>query len=260
MTDDFNVQSASDLTGPSDEDRLNFIARSLPPFSPSSDPIIEIATEIDSNPNMSLLQSNNGNPNCVVPSTGLDMDIDPCAHTLDAESKVIRNRKKDQSTDSSSVSKRQVLGEGNSQSFKGKAKYTSISASCSTSNSVDTQDLPSSSANMYDHNSSGPFDVIVQKTCDSANSANSSIDPLAVGRLLFFTNKNDILELKKTGYSKINIRFKTREATNKLTSNQILKAKGYHAYIPLYRTTRKSIIRGVPLDLTDGEILALSPQ
>jgi len=107
---------------------------------------------------------------------------------------------------------------------------------------------------MYDLNSPGHFDVIVQKISDNSNSVTSPIDPLAVGRLLFFSNKNDILELKKTGYSKINIRFKTR-AANKLTSNQILKAKGYCAYIPLYRTTRKGIIRGVPLDLSE-EILA----
>jgi len=112
--DDFILQSASNLTGPSDKDKLNFIARSLPPFSPSSDSAIEIVTEINSNSNTSILQPNNEQSNCVVPTTGPDMDVDLCVHTSDAETKVIRNkRKKDQST-ASSVSKRQVLGEGDS--------------------------------------------------------------------------------------------------------------------------------------------------
>lgn len=75
-----------------------------------------------------------------------------------------------------------------------------------------------------------------------------------MGRLLYSTNKNDILELKKIGYSKINIRFKIREAANNLTSNQTLKSKGYLVYIPSYRTIRKSIFRGVPL--SEGEILS----
>lgn len=83
----------------------------------------------------------------------------------------------------------------------------------------------------------------------------SPIDPLAVGRLLYTTNKNDILEIKKVGFSKINIRLKSREAANGLISNRILKEKKYLVYVPLYRTTRKGIIRGVPLDITDDEIL-----
>jgi len=99
----------------------------------------------------------------------------------------------------------------------------------------------------------GPFDVIVQK--DKENNHSSPIDPLAVGRLLYTTNKNDILEIKKVGFSKINIRLKSREAANGLISNCILKEKKYLVYVPFYRTTRKGIIRGVPLDVADDEIL-----
>lgn len=78
---------------------------------------------------------------------------------------------------------------------------------------------------------------------------------MVIGRLLYADSKNDILELKKIGHSKINIRLKTGEAANKLISSQIFKEKKYNVYIPLYRVARKGIIRGVPLDLTEGEIL-----
>lgn len=163
------------------------------------------------------------------------MDIDLRACSLGAEPRP-NKRKKDQST-ASSVSKRQVLGEKDSYSLQGKANYAS-SSSGSTAVSAGSQDLPPSCENTYDVSSSDPFDIIVQKEKDNNNSSSFPIDPLAVGRLLYATNKNDILELKKIRFSKINIRFKTREAANRLISNQTLIEKRCHVYIPLYRTER----------------------
>lgn len=52
-----------------------------------------------------------------------------------------------------------------------------------------TRDLPSLNENSYDLKSSGPFDVIIQKASDNSTSNTSPIDPLAVGRLLYFTKK-----------------------------------------------------------------------
>lgn len=49
---------------------------------------------------------------------------------------------------------------------------------------------------------------------DKDNNSSVSIDPLPVGRLLYSSNKNDILKIKKVGFSKINIRFKSGETAN----------------------------------------------
>ncbi|KMQ89364.1 hypothetical protein RF55_11020 [Lasius niger] len=68
------------------------------------------------------------------------------------------------------------------------------------------------------------------------------------------TGVGDIVEIRKIGYSKINVQLKSREAANNLVTNPILKAKKYKVFIPLYRTTRRGIIRNVPLDLSKEEI------
>lgn len=78
---------------------------------------------------------------------------------------------------------------------------------------------------------------------------------MAIGRLLFAANKNDILELKRTSFTKVNIRLKTGEAANKILSSPILRNKKYKVYIPSHRIVRKGIICGVPLDSTEEEIL-----
>jgi len=104
-----------------------------------------------------------------------------------------------------------------------KSQGKAISASsthCASATVVGPRDLSSEFINEYDINSPGPFDVIVQK--DNVDS-DSAIDPLTVGRLIYAACKNNILKLKKIGFSKINIRFKSREATNQLVSNQTLK-------------------------------------
>jgi len=177
------IRSASDSTELSDEDKLNFIALSLPPFSPSTDSVLETTTE-KNNSNTILLvsQPNNEQPDSTLTATESDIDIDPSIRPMDAEAKINKNkRKKDQST--ASVSKRQVLGEGDSHSFKGKANCATNSSSCAAA-SADLQDLPLPNANMYGLGSPGPFDVIVQRI--SFFFSIGSLQSVAVGHSVRF--------------------------------------------------------------------------
>ncbi|KMQ84221.1 hypothetical protein RF55_18156, partial [Lasius niger] len=96
----------------------------------------------------------------------------------------------------------------------------------------------------------GPFDVFVQ----SNSKESTSLYLITVGRCLSASTKQDIIEIKKLGYSKVLIQMKTREAANKLINNPILKAKALTVYIPTFRTTRQGIIRNVPLDITEEEV------
>ncbi|KMQ90071.1 hypothetical protein RF55_10212 [Lasius niger] len=59
---------------------------------------------------------------------------------------------------------------------------------------------------------------------------------------------------QKIGFSKINVQLKSRDAANNLIASSILKAKKYKVFIPFYRTTRRGIIRNVPLDLSEEDI------
>lgn len=227
-----NIRLESDVTGPNDENRLYLIAHSFSPFSPSTGSIMEI--EMESNNGTSIFQpagvrSDQVKPDHSVAVSGPAADSDPRTNFSKLDQRT--NKRKIEQHNSSSAGKRQVLGERDGQlSFQGKANHA-ISSLGSAAPSVGSQDLLSSYDNTYDSNSLGSFDVIVQK--DKDNNPSSPIDPLAIGRLLYSSNKNDILEIKKVGFSKINIRFKSREAANRLIFNHILKEKKYQvSYIP----------------------------
>ncbi|KAM0724686.1 hypothetical protein ACS0PU_009070 [Formica fusca] len=105
-------------------------------------------------------------------------------------------------------------------------------------------------ANRYSKSSQGPYEIVVT----SIGSTNSSIHPLTVGRLLSSTLKKDITEIKKLGFSKVSVQFKTREAANNLINNSILNSNNLIAYIPSYRVSRQGVIRNVPLDLAENTI------
>lgn len=107
--------------------------------------------------------------------------------------------------------------------------------------------------NKYDSQCQGPFEVYIQS--NPIDNVASSIHPLAVGRILSASSKIDILEIKKIGYSKISVQLTNRDAANQLLTNSALKSKNLTAFIPSFRTTRQGIIRNVPLDVTEEEII-----
>ncbi|XP_050456631.1 uncharacterized protein LOC126854203 [Cataglyphis hispanica] len=103
----------------------------------------------------------------------------------------------------------------------------------------------------YKHDA-GPFDVHIQRLSNS----NSSLHPIHVGRIVCELNIKEILEIKKVRYSKVSIYFKTREAANILVENKRFFHKDLVAFIPPFRTSRKSIIKDVSLDLTEQMIIS----
>ncbi|KMQ91377.1 nucleic-acid-binding protein from mobile element jockey-like isoform x2 protein [Lasius niger] len=105
--------------------------------------------------------------------------------------------------------------------------------------------------NRYSSHNQGPFDVHVQRISDPR----APLHPITVGRIIYGLNNEDILEIKKIGFSKVSIFLKTKETTNQLVSDQRLQKKDLIAFIPPSRTSRKGIIRNVPLYLTDQNIL-----
>ncbi|XP_029178027.1 uncharacterized protein LOC114945855 [Nylanderia fulva] len=94
-----------------------------------------------------------------------------------------------------------------------------------------------------------PFDVFIQ-----SSQTQVSIDPLAIGRIISPLYRNDIIEIKKSGFSRIVIQFKSRTTANSILSNSVLKSKNY-VFTSSSRISRRGIIRNVPLDMSDEEIL-----
>ncbi|XP_029680212.1 uncharacterized protein LOC115245858 isoform X2 [Formica exsecta] len=105
--------------------------------------------------------------------------------------------------------------------------------------------------NRYSASNAGPFDVHVQHLSDSK----SSLHPI-FERIICELIIEDILEIKRIGYSKVSVFFKSREAANALVEDRRLATKDVVAFIPPpFRISRKDIIRDVPLDLIDQMIL-----
>ncbi|XP_029680875.1 uncharacterized protein LOC115246299 [Formica exsecta] len=105
--------------------------------------------------------------------------------------------------------------------------------------------------NRYSDGNAGPFDVHVQRKSDPG----APLHPISVGRIICGLNIQDILEIKRIGLSKVLVFFKSGSAANSLVQDQRLAAKNLEAFIPPFRTSRKAIIKDVPLHLTDQMIL-----
>ena len=105
--------------------------------------------------------------------------------------------------------------------------------------------------NRYGESSSGPFAVHIQQITDRSK----KLDPSLVGSVLYKLKIPDVMEVKKIGFSKVAIFFSTKESANSLVEDSRLTIINLEAFIPLFLTSRKGIIRDIPSDLTIDEIL-----
>lgn len=93
--------------------------------------------------------------------------------------------------------------------------------------------------NRYSSHNQGPFDIHIQRTSDPK----SPLHPITVGRILCSFKNDDILEIKRAGYSKVSVFLKTREAINNLVEDHRLPSHNLIAFISPFCTSRKGIIR-----------------
>lgn len=186
-----------------DEDRLDSIASSLLPFPPVSDDVME--TEIESSNDIASDFINSLSPTEVrhvrLPETD--------------KSRIKKRKKQEIDKTLPAVNDCGVTSGG--EGLRSGKPLSSGSLGCGSG--IDLGSLMDT--NRYDRISQGPFDMIIQ----TPECSTSSIDPIAIGRLLYSISKKEIIEIKKTGFSRISIQLKSREAANNLISNPILRAK-----------------------------------
>jgi len=171
----------------------------------------------------------------------LESLISEAGSTLSSRSKVLGKRPNDLEPSSTSIKSSRPSSENSTFSH-----HDSTSGSITTLTEIIRN-------NRYSENNAGPFDVHVQRL--SGENSKSQLHPTFVGRVVCELNIEDILEIKKTGFSKVSVFFKSRDAANTLVDDKRLAVKGLEVFIPPFRTSRKGIIRDVPLDLTDQLIL-----
>lgn len=109
---------------------------------------------------------------------------------------------------------------------------------------------------LYGFGDRGPFLVHVSRVEESANSG-TVLNPVSFGRLLNFLRCKNIVDgsLSRIGRNRVSLIFSTYQAANVFTLNEELKNKGYNAFIPSFSITKMGLIKDVPVEFTNEDIV-----
>ncbi|KAI8432449.1 hypothetical protein MSG28_004841 [Choristoneura fumiferana] len=125
----------------------------------------------------------------------------------------------------------------------------------SNSNSTSTAPQPVGRL-MYQKSDVAPFNVHVQRMQTSEND-NVSLHPVVFGKFLRKNNVSQIVNgsLKRIGRNRVTISFSDFQAANNFLTNPALSASNYKTFIPTFSVTRLGIVRGVPSEWSEEEVL-----
>jgi len=97
----------------------------------------------------------------------------------------------------------------------------------------------------YTNKDRPPYIVQVQ----AMNDADSPVmHPLRISKLLSQIFPRDIVEIRKTGRSRVIAEMRSLDSANRLISNEQLSVYKLKAFIPLHKVLRTGILRDVPQD------------
>lgn len=108
----------------------------------------------------------------------------------------------------------------------------------------------------YSNMDKSPFIVHVSRKEEERNSG-TTLHHVKFGLFLLQNNINNILPdgIKRLGRNRVAVEFKSPEDANAFLSNPVLEHNKYLAYIPQFNVTRMGLVRGVPSDWTDEEVV-----
>lgn len=108
----------------------------------------------------------------------------------------------------------------------------------------------------YDVTDSAPYIVHVQREQSSPNDG-STLHPITFGRFLQKHYIKNIVNgsVKRIGRNKITFSFNNSTDANAFINNNSLSNDKLKAFIPTYSITRMGLVRGVPTEWTDAEII-----
>lgn len=118
------------------------------------------------------------------------------------------------------------------------------------------QNTPKPKVNyQYEQTDQGPYRVMVE-LIDTQNGT-IRINKLTLANALrkMIAYKAHIMDMKNIGRNKVMVYLNNFQLANRLTNDENLKAKNYRAYIPRHLISVTGVIAGVPLDITEEEIM-----
>lgn len=121
-------------------------------------------------------------------------------------------------------------------------------------------DLPSNTQKpkvnyQYEQTDQGPYRVMIE-IIDSQNGT-IKINKLTLANVLrkMFTYKTHIMDMKNIGRNKVMVYLNNFQLANRLTNDENLRLKNYRAYIPRHLISVTGVIAGVPLDISEDEVM-----
>lgn len=109
---------------------------------------------------------------------------------------------------------------------------------------------------LYNSSDAAPFLVHVQRE-QTASNDNTFLNPISFGRFLRRNAFNGIVNgsLKKIGRNRLVISFTTFQDANSFITSKLLEKENFKSFIPTFSVTRMGVVRGVPMEWSDDEIL-----
>lgn len=112
---------------------------------------------------------------------------------------------------------------------------------------------------LYGSLDKGPYTVHVQRI-EATQTSGTTIHPVTFGKFLY-SRSNEFTGLidgsvKSNGRNCIALDFFTDNCANKFLQSPALGANNYRAFIPTFNVTRMGIVRGIPTDMSDEEVLS----
>ncbi|XP_037871796.2 uncharacterized protein LOC101743837 [Bombyx mori] len=122
-------------------------------------------------------------------------------------------------------------------------------------NSKNITSNPRTARLLYQASDPAPYDVHIQKILQPNQTG--SIHPVQFG---FFLKKNSIKSIvegsiKKIGRNRLSFQFKTFQEANSFLNHKSLDDNKYKAFIPAFTITRMGIVRGVPCDWDEKDVI-----
>lgn len=109
---------------------------------------------------------------------------------------------------------------------------------------------------VYNSSDAAPFLVHIQREQTAPND-NSYLNPISFGRFLRRNSFKGIVNgsLKKIGRNRLVVSFTTYLDANSFITNSLLEKEHFKAFIPTFSVTRMGVVRGVPMEWSDDDVL-----
>ena len=171
-----------------------------------------------------------------------DMDVESSGNNEHNNSEIKQTKRKRKSENEEITNQEKKISISHSEQEK--TKNTNFN----TTNKINK-------VNKYSDNNKGPYIVYIEPINTTEPNKNDKIHPTTVGRIISKKMRGQVKSVSRSGAKKVTVTVASSQAANLLVEDKFLSSYGLRASIPYHKITKQGLIRNVPLDIPDEEIL-----